>query len=147
MESSAHMHTATRRTNSPRAPRIRIPNKECVVVAIGSQELAGVLCKLSITGGSLRLNRGISRGTVAELTVKATSGRISSAIEFLGPADRGTPPAQAFRFIQMGLPESRRLEAALEAMRKQGFGEKRSWRYHPVAQAAIQTLKSITSRQ
>ena len=104
--------------------------------------MIGVLCKLSVTGGSLRLSTRPAKGTVAELTVKATSGRITSAIEFLGPADKGTPPAQAFRFIHMGLPETRRLENALEEMRKQGFGEKRNWKFHPI----LRTLKSIASR-
>jgi hypothetical protein len=141
------MHTAMRRPHSPRAPRVRIPNKERAIVALGSQEMVGVLCKLSITGGSLRLSTRPAKGTVAELTLKATSGRITCAIEFLGPADKAVPPAQAFRFIHMGIPESRRLENALEEMRKQGFGEKTSWKFHPIARVALQTLKSITSKR
>ena len=133
--------------NSTRAPRVHVPNKERAVVALGTQEIvSGILCKLSTTGGSMRLSKTLSRGTVADLTLLATSGRITSAVEFLGPADKGTPPAQAFRFIHMGINETRRLETVLEQMRKQGHGEKRSWKYHPIARVAMRTLSSLSGK-
>lgn len=130
-----------------RAPRVNVPNKEQAVVAFGAQRMLGVLCKLSVTGGSLRLSRPIPKGTVADLTIRATSGPITSAVEFLGPADRGALPPQAFRFIHMGPAESRRLENALDEIRKQGFGEKQDWRFHPFTRSALRTVKSITRKK
>ena len=129
-----------------RAPRVIVPNKEPVIVAFGAQRAAGLLCKLSATGGTLRLAKRVPRGTVAELTLKSTSGSITSAIEFLAIADKGNPPAQAFRFIHMPPAESRRLENTLDNMRKQGYGEKKDWKFHPVARVALRTLRSITQK-
>ena len=133
--------------DSVRAPRVRVPNKEQAVVVLGTHKVIGVLCKLSLTGGSLRLSKSVSRGTVADLTVRATSGPITCAIEFLGPADKGTPPAQAFRFIHMAPAESKRLENALEAIRKEGFGEKQDWRFHPLTRGALRTVRSLTRKR
>lgn len=142
------MHNiADQHRDSVRAPRVNVPNKERALVALGNQHIAGILCKLSATGGTVRLPRSLAKGTVADLTLKAVSGRISSAVEFLGPADRGTPPAQAFRFIHMPPAESRRLENALEEIRKQGFGEKQDWRFHPIARTALRTMRSITRKR
>jgi len=142
------MHNiADQQRDSVRAPRVNVPNKERVLVALGAQHVTGVLCKLSTTGGTLRLSRTVAKGTVADLALMTVSGRISSAVEFLGPADRGTPPAQAFRFIHMGPVESRRLGNALEEIRKQGFGEKQDWRFHPLTRSALRTVKSITGKR
>jgi hypothetical protein len=138
---------ANQHRDSVRAPRVNVPNKEQAVVALGALKVIGILCKLSVTGGSLRLSRSVSKGTVADLTIRSTSGPITSAIEFLGPADKGTPPAQAFRFIHMGPAECRRLENALAAIRKEGFGEKQDWRFHPLARTALRTVKSITRKR
>jgi len=117
------------------------------VVQLGTQQMVGILWKLSATGGSLRLTKPVSKGTVADLTIRTTSGAITSAVEFMGPADRGIPPAQAFRFIHMGPAECRRLENALEEIRKQGFGEKQDWRFHPLTRGALRTMKSITRKR
>jgi len=141
------MQDITRDQDSVRAPRVNVPNKEQAVIAIGPHRVVGILCKLSVNGGSLRLSKPVSKGTVADLTLRATSGRITSAIEFLGPADRGTPPAQAFRFIHMAPAECRRLENALAEIRKEGFGEKQSWRFHPLTRGALRTVKSITRKR
>jgi hypothetical protein len=138
--------TTKKHRRAERAPRVVVPNKEQAIIAFGAQRAAGVLCKLSATGGTLRLAKRVPRGTVAELTLKATSGTITSAIEFLAVADGGTPPAQAFRFIHMPPAENRRLENTLEEMRKQGFGEKKNWKFHPVARVALRTLRSITQK-
>ena len=137
----------SRQRDSVRSPRVNVPNKERAVVQLGTQQMVGILWKLSATGGSLRLTKPVSKGTVADLTIRTTSGALTSAIEFMGQADRGTPPAQAFRFIHMGPAESRRLENALEEIRKQGFGEKQDWRFHPLTRGALRTVKSITRKR
>jgi len=142
------MHNiADQHRDSIRAPRVIVPNKERALVALGAQQMTGILCKLSATGGTVRLGRPVAKGTIADLTLVAVSGRISSAVEFLGPADRGTPPAQAFRFIYMGPAECRRLENALLEIRKQGFGEKQDWRFHPLTRTALRTMRSITRKR
>ena|SRR5690242_16500877 len=133
--------------DSVRAPRVNVPNKEQAIVALGAQRMVGVLCKLSTTGGSLRLPKPLSKGQIADLTIRATSGPITSAVQFLGPADRGALPPQAFRFIHMGPAECRRLENALEEIRRQGFGEKQDWRFHPLTRSALRTMKSITRKR
>ena len=133
--------------DSVRAPRVNVPNKEQAIVSFGARHMVGVLCKLSTTGGSLRLPKPMAKGTVADITIKSTSGPITSAVEFLGSADRGALPPQAFRFIHMGPAECRRLENALEEIRKQGFGEKQDWRFHPLTRSALRTVKSITRKR
>ena len=130
-----------------RAPRVNVPNKEQAIVTLGAKHVLGVLCKLSISGGSLRMSKPLAKGTVADLTIRSTSGPIKSAVEFLGPANRGALPPQAFRFIHMGPAESRRLENSLDEIRKQGFGEKQDWRFHPLTRSALRTVKSITRKK
>jgi hypothetical protein len=140
------MEKSKKHRRAERAPRVLVPNKEPAIVAFGAQRTAGVLCKLSATGGTIRLPRRAPRGTVAELTLRTTSGTITAAIELLAVADNGVPPAQAFRFIHMPLAEARCLENTLDAMRKQGHGEKKDWKSHPVARVALRTLQSITQK-
>jgi len=140
------MDNSKKHRRSERAPRVLVPNKEPVIVAVGAQRATGVLCKLSATGGTIRLPRRIPKGTVAELTLKTTSGTITTAIELLAQADNGALPAQAFRFIHMPPAESRNLENTLDEMRKQGHGEKKNWKFHPVARVALRTFRSITQK-
>lgn len=140
------MENKKKHRGAERAPRVLIPNKEPAIVAFGTQRAAGVLCKLSATGGTIRFPRKVPKGTVAELTLKTTSGTITTAIELLAQADNGAPPAQAFRFIHMPPAEARHLENTLDEMRKQGHGEKPNWKFHPVARVALRTLRSITQK-
>ena len=140
------MEKTKKHRGAARAPRVLVPNKEPAIVTFGTQRAGGVLCKLSATGGSIRLPRRLPQGTVAELTLKTTSGTITAAIELLAQADNGAPPAQAFRFIHMPPAEAKCLENTLDAMRKQGHGEKKDWKFHPVARVALRTLQSITQK-
>lgn len=108
-------------TTSPRtrAPRVLIPNNEPALVEFSGNQIIGTLCKLSTTGGSIRLREAIPRGTLADLTVRTRAGRVHTAIEFLRPM-HGTQP---FRFVAIDPPTHRRLDDVLTQMRKEGHGE------------------------
>jgi hypothetical protein len=113
--------TATGAQRRTRAPRVRVPNQEQAIVAIGSERLPAILDCLSLTGGRIRSGKRFAAGTFADLKAKTVSGNFTAAIELLGERRGGT---QAFRFVQMGPDDRRRLQDALNKMQAHGFGEK-----------------------
>ncbi len=104
-----------------RAPRVVIPNNEPALIEFSGNQIIGTLCKLSTTGGSIRLRQPIKRGTLADITLRTNRGRVHTAIEFLTPM-LGTQP---FRFVALDPPTGRRLSEVLSQMRKQGHGEEK----------------------
>jgi hypothetical protein len=113
--------TAMRVRRRTRAPRFRVPNQERAIISTGTERLGTTLDCLSLTGGRIRSARRFAIGTFADLEAKTVSGNFTAAIELLGEARGGT---QAFRFVQMGSNDRRRLQDALNKMQEQGLGEK-----------------------
>lgn len=101
-----------------RSPRFNVPNNEQAVVLIGAQLLKGTLNLLSLTGGTVRLQRRFGRGASAGIAICTASGTFSAAIEFL---DRANGNAQAFRFVAMGPAARGRLVDQLARMCAQGL--------------------------
>jgi PilZ domain-containing protein len=101
-----------------RSPRFVVPNNEQAVVSIGDEKLKGTLHMLSLTGGTIRLQRRFASGTFADIRIETASGTFSAAIELL-PMASGN--AQAFRFIAMGPVARGRLNDGLSKMRAQGL--------------------------
>jgi hypothetical protein len=101
-----------------RSPRFIVPNNEQAVVSIGDEKLKGTLHMLSLTGGTIRLQRRFATGTFADIGIETASGTFSAAIELL-PMASGN--AQAFRFIAMGPVARGRLNDGLSKMRAQGL--------------------------
>ncbi len=122
------MHRSARQPqrDKRRAPRVSVPNNEHAKIEVGPQQFVGTLGKLSSTGGTIRMPKRFDPGTMADLTLKTSAGKVSAAIELLAHL-QGLPQLQAFRFVQMDVPDSRRLEKALWGLRKQGFGEGQRW--------------------
>ena len=108
-----------KKQRSVRSPRFVVPNNEQAVVSIGSEKLKGTLHMLSLTGGTVRLERRFAPGTFADIGIQTASGTFSAAIELL-PMANGN--AQAFRFIAMGPVARGRLNDGLSKMRAQGLG-------------------------
>jgi hypothetical protein len=106
-------------TPRSRAPRVLVPNNEPALVEFSGNQIIGTLCKLSTTGGSIRLRQAIPRGTLADITVRTCAGRVHTAIEFLRPM----AGAQPFRFVALDPSMYRRLNEVLTKMRKEGHGE------------------------
>jgi hypothetical protein len=106
-----------------RSPRFFVPNNEQVVVSVGTEKLKGILHVLSRTGGAIRLDKQCSPGTLADIAINTVSGNCSATIEFLQTANGR---AQAFRFIAMGPVARKRLEDALQKMRRQGLAVKKT---------------------
>lgn len=113
------MATGVRRRT--RSPRCKVPNHEQAIISVGAERLPTTLDCLSLTGGRIRSGRRFAIGTFADLKAKTVSGHFTAAIELLGEARGGT---QAFRFVQMGANDRKRLQDALAKMREQGLGEK-----------------------
>lgn len=101
-----------------RSPRFSVPNNEHVVVSIGDEHLKGTLHLLSLTGGTVRLDKRVASGTIGDIRINTVSGYFSAAIELLKMANLN---AQAFRFIAMGPTARTRLKDALDKMRGQGL--------------------------
>ena len=102
---------------SVRSPRFVVPNNEQAVVSIGSEKLKGTLRMLSLTGGTIRLEKRFDAGTFADIGIQTASGTFSAAIELLRAASGNTP---AFRFVAMGPVARGRLNDGLNKMRAQG---------------------------
>lgn len=109
-----------------RSPRVSVPNQERVLVRIGNIQEAGILCTLSATGGAMRLGRPYGVGTLADLTLNTTAGKVTAALEFLKTRVVGVRDAQAFRFVHMEPVDRLRLQRVLEQLRGQGFGERQT---------------------
>ena len=107
-----------KKQKSVRSPRFVVPNNEQAVVSIGTEKLKGTLHMLSLTGGTIRLERQFTSGTFADIGIQTASGTFSAAIELLRTA-KGN--AQAFRFIAMGPVARGRLNDGLNKMRAQGL--------------------------
>ena len=73
---------------------------------------------LSLTGGTIRLEKRFASGTFADIGIQTASGTFSAAIELLRGAGGNT---QAFRFVAMGTVARGRLNDSLSKMRAQGF--------------------------
>jgi hypothetical protein len=101
-----------------RSPRFIVPNNEQAVVSVGDEKLKGTLHMLSLTGGTIRLQKRFATGTFADIGIETASGTFSAAIELL-PMASGN--AQAFRFIAMGPVARGRLNDGLSKMRAQGL--------------------------
>ena len=107
-----------------RAPRIRVPNQERALFQVDTQKFVGVIQRLSLTGGSAILSKGlIPRGTVARMGLKTVFGKVTAQIQFLQAGAEGIPLAQAFRFLGMDEVSSRRFALAAEQMQSAGFSE------------------------
>lgn len=106
-----------------RSPRFVVPNNEQAVVIIGAEKFKGTLRVLSLTGGTVRLDRRFASGTFADIGIQTASGTFSAAIELL-PMASGN--AQAFRFIAMGPVARGRLNDGLSKMRAQGWAQKKT---------------------
>jgi len=103
---------------SVRSPRFVVPNNEQAVVSIGAEKLRGTLHMLSLTGGTIRLEKRFASGTFADIGIQTASGTFTAAIELLRAASGNT---QAFRFVAMGTVARGRLNDSLTKMRAQGF--------------------------
>ncbi len=102
-----------------RSPRFVVPNNEQAVVSIGAEKLKGTLHMLSLTGGTIRMDKRFSPGTFADIGIQTASGTFTAAIELLTTTRNNS---QAFRFIAMGPVARNRLNDGLSKMRAQGLG-------------------------
>jgi hypothetical protein len=127
-----------------RAPRIRVPNNERAVFAIDEQKFVGVIQRLSMTGGSAVLSKGlIPRGTMGIMTLGTVYGKVTAQIEFLQTGADGIPLAQAFRFLAMDDDSSRKFAAAAKQMEKEGFSDAAPRKSPALGGQASQTLTQL----
>lgn len=112
-----HSHTKVR------APRVRVPNKEPVIFNIENQLLAGVLQKLSLTGGLAQVTKCPDRAALAQINLNTVSGPVCGLIEFLRPEKRWGGYLLPFRFIALAEVDEARLKKTLHVMLENGLGE------------------------
>jgi hypothetical protein len=126
---------------SPRPPRIRVPNSERALFTVNDTRFVGVLQRLSLTGGSAVLSKGpIPRGTMGDIALSTVYGKVSAQIEFLQTGADGVPLAQAFRFLAMEDSSSRRFAAAAKQMEKEGYSDTPLTKQSPLSAPASETL-------
>jgi hypothetical protein len=104
-----------------RSPRVRVPNSESIRFNLGGHQVSAVLRKISLTGGLAEFPKSIGSVTIAEAKVNTLSGPVSGLVEFL-PAQSGSS-IYPFRFIALSDQDYDRLNATLQYMQKQGFGD------------------------
>src|SRR4029077_1411870 len=104
-----------------RSPRVRVPNNESIRFNLGGHQVSAVLQKISLTGGLAEFPSSIGSATIAEAKVNTLSGQVSGLVEFLPPQNGSS--TYPFRFIALSDQDYERLDATLQFMRKQGFGD------------------------
>jgi hypothetical protein len=104
-----------------RSPRVRVPNNESIRFNLGGHQVSAVLQKISLTGGLAEFPSSIGSATIAEAKVNTLSGQVSGLVEFLPPQNGSS--TYPFRFIALSDKDYERLDATLQFMRKQGFGD------------------------
>ncbi len=119
-----------------RAPRVFVPPAEKVIVSVDSNKVVATVCKLSRTGGSVRLSKSFASGTLGEITMNTAFGKVSATIEFLRTTVDGVPEAQAFRFIHIEPTDRRRLEDALVQMLEHGLGDGQGGAFRRITRVA-----------
>ena len=104
-----------------RAPRVRVPDEEPVSFIAEGARTEGILQKLSLTGGCVRLPKTCDPGVLAEIRITTINGPVAGLVEILPPPrhDSGQP----FRFVALSGSDHARLSSVLELMRKQGYAE------------------------
>jgi hypothetical protein len=107
-----------------RPARIRVPNRERVLLTIRDHRFVGVLQRLSLTGGSvIHTEDPLPQGTLASLDLQTVFGKVTAQIEFLQVGADGNTAAQAFRFLGMDDSCTGRLRAAIERMQSAGYSD------------------------
>ncbi len=102
-----------------RASRYKLSNNEKVLLSIQNERIAGSLVVLSATGGTMRLSKRYSSGTLAEIKMNAVAGTIQAVVEMLTVR----AGVQAFRFVHFDRENQKRMDATLKALRAQGLGD------------------------
>lgn len=125
-----------------RAPRVAVPNNEQALISVGSEQLKGTLCLVSLTGGTVRLEKRLERGTLADIGLKTISGKFTAAIELLDK----TSNAQAFRFIHMGATARKRLGEAVKTMQAQGLGVNKTNAFDRLLRHAGRIMALVSAR-
>lgn len=133
--------------SGPRAPRVTVPNRESVSIAVDrGPAVIGTMCRLSTTGGSIRLNKFFAEGSLAEITLDTMSGKMSSPIQFLRCGVDGVPTAQAFSFVHMDPSDRAALAKIIDGLRAEGFGEAGRGVVRPLQAAARRALSALHSK-
>ena len=126
-----------------RAPRNRVPNNERALFTVDTKKFVGVLRRLSLTGGSAVLSKGlIPQGTLAQMDFRTVFGKVTAQIELMHSGADGMPLAQAFRFIGMDDVSSERFSAAVRQMEKAGLSDVQQ-KENPFGNLASQTLRKL----
>ena len=109
---------------SPRPERIRVPNRERVLLTVDGHKFVAILQRLSLTGGSLiHTEQPFPNATLARLDLRTVFGKVTAQIELLHTSADGITAAQAFRFLSMDSRCTSRLRTAIEKMRIAGFSD------------------------
>ena len=128
----------------PRAPRIRIPNRERALFFIDGAPFVGALQRLSLSGGSAILSRGpIPRGTMGDIALRTDFGKVSAHIQFLQTGADGVALAQAFCFLEMEATSAKRLSSAVQKMEKEGYSDAPRITPTPLSAPASQALGQL----
>ncbi len=90
---------------------------ESISFSVHGKETQGTLQTVSTTGGSARILRPLSSGTLAEISLHLSTGPVSALVEFLSPRSQGRFFTQAFRFVAFGDDDYTRFHQTLQTLR------------------------------
>jgi hypothetical protein len=101
-----------------------VPHQQKAIFTVDNQKLVGIVQRLSLTGESALLAKGlIPEGTLGEMLFATVFGKVNAHIEFLHRGADGVPLAQAFTFVTMSAASNHRLKQALHEMNTSEFSD------------------------
>ena len=100
--------------SSIRSPRTSFRRPEPANFRVENQLQKGSLLRLSMTGGCALLNKKVRRGTLGEIEISTSLGKIRGLIEFLDERGKGAHSELGFRFIGLEDTDHERLGRALQ---------------------------------
>jgi hypothetical protein len=89
---------------------VRIREGQAITFSMGNKRVAAKLDTISLTGGLARVPGTVAAGTIAEIFMNSSQGRVSAIVEFL----RGQGSHQAFRFLAFGDEDYERLNTIVQ---------------------------------
>jgi hypothetical protein len=100
---------------------VRLSKPPRILFLVDNVRIDGTLQRLSVTGGSARINRTCTPGALAEIKINTASGSVEGLVEMLAPLELGDE--QPFRFVALGDFDHELLASTITRLRQMGLAD------------------------